>query len=400
MTRRLFGTLCGLVFLVNLGRVGFAPLVPTIGAEFAVSTAVVGSVTTLVWVGSALPRIPVGYLLTKVPRHHVVLGSGVALAGAAAFTGSAESIRALQAGALLIGLASGAYFVAAVPLVAELFPGARGRAIGIHGAASQLAAVLAPGIVVAVLYVAGWSGVFHLLAMAALAVTAVLVVVVRRNPLPESAGADRDFRSALDYWPLILVGVVVVAAPGFVWQGVFNFYVTYLVGTKGVSETLANGLLTVVFAAGLPAFWFGGRLADRLPHVPYLLGIMVSFAVALGALVVAEGAIALVGVTVLLGATIHAMFPAIDTFMLESLPADNRASAYAVFSGFAMFLEATGSGAVGFAAERASFDAAFVAGAVGVVAVAVVLGVLHIAGRLPGGATAAGAGGAVAPRDE
>lgn len=390
MTRRLFGTLCGLVFLVNLGRVGFAPLVPTISAEFAASTAVVGSVTTLVWVGSALPRIPVGYLLTRVPRHHVVLGSGVALAAAAVFTGSADSVRALQVGALCLGLASGAYFVAAVPLIAELFPSGRGRAIGIHGTASQLAAVVAPGVVVAVLLVAGWGAVFHLLAVGAMIVTAILFVVIRRNPLPESAGADRNFRSALAFWPLILVGVAVVAVPGFVWQGVFNFYITYLIGVKSVSEPVANALLTVIFAAGLPAFWFGGRLADRLPHIPYLLGIMVSFAAALVVLVVAEGVVALVAVTVLLGVVIHALFPAIDTFMLESLPADNRASVYAVFSGVAMFLEATGSGAVGFAADRASFDAAFVVGAAGIVVVAGIVGAIHAAGRLPGGTRSRG----------
>jgi len=385
MTRRAFGTLCGLVFLVNLGRVAFAPLVPTIGSEFDASPAVVGSVTTLVWVGSALPRIPVGYLLTRVPRHYVVLGSGVALAAAAVLTGSADSIRTLQIGALVIGLASGAYFVAAVPLVAELFPSGRGRAIGIHGAASQLAAVVAPGVVLGVLLVAGWGDVFRLLAAAALAVTAVLVVVLRRNPLPASAGADRDIRSVLSHWRVILLVIVVVAVPGFVWQGVFNFYVTYLTGTKGVSGAFANALLTVVFAAGLPAFWFGGQLADRLPQIPYLLGILVSFGTAVGVLVVVESAVGLVAATVLVGLVIHAVFPAADTFLLDSLPADNRASAYAFFSGIALLVESTGSGALGFAAERVGFDAALVAGAAGVLGVAGVLGAVHAGVGLPGG---------------
>lgn len=385
MTRRTFGTLCGLVFLINLGRVAFAPLVPTIGSEFGASPAVVGSVTTLVWLGSALPRIPVGYLLTRVPRHYVVLGSGLVLAAAATFTGSAESIRALRIGALSIGLASGAYFVAAVPLVAELFPSGRGRAIGIHGAASQLAAVIAPGVVVGILLVSGWGDVFRLLAVGALAVTAVLFVVLRRDPLPASAGADRDFRSALSHWRVILLVIVVVAAPGFVWQGVFNFYVTYLTGTKGLSTPFANSLLTVVFAAGLPAFWFGGQLADRLPQIPYLLGILVSFAGSLLGLVVAESAVTIVAATVAIGFVAHAMFPAADTFLLDSLPADNRASAYAVFSGIALLFESTGSGALGVAAERAGFDAAFVAGGLGVLAVAVVLGTLHAGRGLPGG---------------
>ena len=384
MTRRAFGTLCGLVFLVNLGRVAFAPLVPTIGSEFDASPAVVGSVTTLVWVGSALPRIPVGYLLTRVPRHYVVLGSGVALAAAAVLTGSADSIRTLQIGALVIGLASGAYFVAAVPLVAELFPSGRGRAIGIHGAASQLAAVVAPGVVLGVLLVAGWGDVFRLLAAAALAVTAVLVVVLRRNPLPASAGADRDIRSVLSHWRVILLVIVVVAVPGFVWQGVFNFYVTYLTTVKGVSGGLANGLLTVVFAAGLPAFWFGGQLADRLPHVPYLIGILVSFAAALGLLVAVESVPALVVATALLGVVVHAMFPAADTFLLDSLPADVRGSAYAVFSGVALLLESAGSGALGLAVERVAFDTAFLGGAAAVLALAVGLVVVAASRGLPG----------------
>ena len=394
MTRRVFAGLCGLAFLVNFGRVGFAPLVPTLGAEFAASPAVVGTVTTLVWVGSAIPRIPVGYLLTRVPRHSVVVAAGVALALAAAATGSAETVNQLRVGALCLGLASGAYFVAAVPLVAELFPSSRGRAIGVHGAASQLAAVLAPGIVVAVLLVAGWGAVFRLLAVGALVATAVLVVAVREDPLPSGAGADRDFRSALRHWPVILVGVVLVGTPAFVWQGVFNFYVSYLVGTKALSPGPANALLTVVFAAGLPAFWFGGRLADRLPHVPYLLGILCAFALALAGLVLAEGVAALAAVTVLLGVVIHALFPAIDTFMLESLPADVRASGYAVFSGAAMGVEATGSGVVGVAAETVGFDAAFAAGAVGVLLVAGAVGGVYRSGRLPGGTREPATGGA------
>ena len=384
MTRQAFGTLCGLVFLVNLGRVSFAPLVPTIGTTFDASPAVVGSVTTLVWVGSALPRIPVGYLLTRVPRHYVVLGSGVALALAAAFTSGAGSIRALQVGAFVIGLSSGAYFVAAVPLVAELFPTGRGRAIGIHGAASQLAAVVAPGVVVAVLVVAGWNDVFRLLAVAALCVTAVLLAVLRRHPLPESAGADRNFRAALAHWQIVFLVVVIVAAPGFVWQGVFNFYVTYLTTVKGIPGELANGLLTVVFAAGLPAFWFGGQLADRLPHVPYLIGILVSFATALGLLVVVESVPALVVATALLGVVVHAMFPAADTFLLDSLPADVRGSAYAVFSGVALLLESTGSGVLGFAVERITFDTAFLGGATAVFALAVGLVVVAASRGLPG----------------
>jgi hypothetical protein len=101
--------------------------------------------------------------------------------------------------------------------------------------------------------------------------------------------------------------------------------------------------------------------------------------------VVVESAVALVAATVLLGLVIHAVFPAADTFLLDSLPADNRASAYALFSGVALLVESTGSGALGFAAERVGFDAALVVGAAGVLGVAGVLAAVHAGVGLPGG---------------
>src|SRR6056297_2605782 len=150
--RSLFVSLNSMVFLVNFARLVFAPLVEPLKAAFTVGDATVGLIATLAWLGSALPRIPTGYLLTRVPRHHVVL------AVAAGFTAVAESIAVLGLGAFLMGLASGAYFIAANPLVSELYPERVGRALGIHGTASQTAAVAAPLFVGAVLAQTGVDG--------------------------------------------------------------------------------------------------------------------------------------------------------------------------------------------------------------------------------------------------
>ncbi|MFC6726220.1 MFS transporter, partial [Halobium palmae] len=64
---RLFGTLCSLALLVNLARVMFAPMVDEIIDVFGVGEATVGLLVTLVWVGSAVPRLPTGWLLTRLP---------------------------------------------------------------------------------------------------------------------------------------------------------------------------------------------------------------------------------------------------------------------------------------------------------------------------------------------
>ena len=87
---RLFGTLCAAVFLVNMARVVFAPLLSEFIAVFDMTAGTAGLLATSVWMGSALLRVPTGWLLTRVRRHHVVLASGGLLTVASAFVATAD----------------------------------------------------------------------------------------------------------------------------------------------------------------------------------------------------------------------------------------------------------------------------------------------------------------------
>lgn len=341
--------MCGLVFLVNLGRIVYAPLLETFRVEFAATAGEVGLLATLAWIGSASLRFPTGYLLTKVPRHWVVLSTGLVLAGGSVIAANADGLRELYVGALAMGVASGMYFVSANPLVSELFPERVGRAIGVHGMSMQLAAVSAPAFVTVVFAVAAWPVadwrvVFLSIAVLSVLATAVFTVMALRHELPRSGHTDRALLAALRvHWPLILTGVAIVGVTGLVWNGVFNLYVTYLVDTRGLGASTSRNLLTVVFAAGVPAFVVSGRLADRLPFVPYLLTIVATFSACLVALTMVRGLPAIALVSVALGYVIHSLFPAIDTYLLSSFNDAYRGSAYALFSGTMMPIQATGS---------------------------------------------------------
>jgi predicted MFS family arabinose efflux permease len=379
--------MCSLVFLVNLARVVFAPLLDPLTVAFDLTESTAGLIATLAWLGSATPRIPTGYLLTRVERHRVVLGTGAVLTVAAALTAFANSVLTLGIGAFLMGLASGAYFIAANPLVSELYPQRVGRVLGVHGTANQLAAVVAPLFVGAVLLTGSWRGVFAITAIVAAAATAVFYWTARKTEMPAAGTEDRALLvAARRQWPIILSGVAILGATGFVWNGLFNFYVKYVTATKGVDAATARNLLTVVFAAGVPAFWVTGRLADRLPHVPLMLGILGGFVATLFALTVAQGLAALVAVTVVMGYVIHSLFPALDTYLLDSLPDENRASAYSVYSGAMMIVQATGSVVVGSLIDVGfAYDAVFRAFGGGLVAILAVLLVLWATDRLPKG---------------
>ncbi len=376
-----------MVFLVNLARVLFAPLVQPAAADFDVTAASLGIVTSAAWLGSAAPRLPTGYLLTRVPRHHVTAATGGLLVCSSLFTAVAGSVTQLTAGAFLMGLSSGSYFIAANPLVSELFPDSVGSAIGIHGMSSQLAAVGAPLAVSAVLFVGDWRLIFYCVAGAAALATMFLMWASRQTTLPSAGSADRSIRAAgRAQWPIILTGIAVIGAAGFLWNGLFNLYGDYLDVAKGIDPGTARLLLSGMFAAGVPAFFITGKLADEVPNVPLLLSIVGSFVVCVIALTVVEGVVLVGGVSLLLGYAIHSLFPAVDTYMLSSLPDHHRGSAYALFSASMMFVQSLGSGTVGLVVvEGVSYTVAFQTLAVLVGVVVAVLFALYRAGRLPAG---------------
>ncbi|QGN07521.1 MFS transporter [Halorhabdus sp. CBA1104] len=373
-----------MVLLVNLGRVVFAPLLDPLRQQFGTSAAAVGLLATLAWLGSALSRLPTGYLLTRYPRQQVILGTGLLLTVAAVVAATALDVWMLMLGAFLLGLSSGTYFIAANPLVSELFPDRVGLALGLHGTASQVAAVGAPLLVTATLALGRWRRTFQLLAILAVLATIAFYLAARRNELPAAGSEDRDLSAAVVHqWRIVLVGVVVVGFAGFVWQGLFNFYVTFL-KTLEYSGATARLLLTVVFAAGLPAFAFTGWLADHVSPLRLLVAIFAAFGVSVFALTLPLGPAWLIGTSVLMGYVIHSLFPVADTYLLGSLPDRHRASAYSAYSATMMMVQAAGSWVVGLLRDAAiPFPVIYRAFAIGLVACAVALFGLYRLGKLP-----------------
>lgn len=377
-----------------------APLVSVFIVTFGVGEGTAGLVATAVWYGSAAPRIPTGYLLTKVSRLTVVLSAGIVLAIGATAAAVASSIPLLILGAGMAGLASGLYFVTGNTMVSELFPERVGRMIGIHGTASQVAAAAAAPIVTLaigatidwspVLTALGlpadepWRMVFVAIAVGGLTITAVTFVLSRGVDLPDAGAADRDLLGAARAeWRTILLGVAIMGVLGFAWQGMFNFYQLFM-ESRGVPAGIARNSLTLVFVMGVPAFAISGSLADRLPQPQYMLGVAGSFVVLVFALTTAQSTVALLGISAVLGYTVHSLFPAMDTYMLSSFPDEHRGSAYAVFSGVMMLVQAPGSWVVGSLAEAGvPYVTAFRGLAAIVGGVVIVLTIMQRTGRLP-----------------
>ncbi|MFB6119674.1 MAG: MFS transporter [Halobacteriaceae archaeon] len=385
---QVFATICLFAYLVNFSRVAFAPLVRPFQEIFHVGAGTAGFVATTVWIGSAASRLPTGFLLTRVDRQRAIVGMGLFMAAAASATAVAPTITLVTVGAFLIGTASGVFYIAANPLVSELYPSRVGWAVGIRAMSAQIAAVSAPFVVGLALVHAEWETVFFGIAGTAVVATALLSFAAGRTEMPEAGAEDKDLIGAVRrQWRLILTGIAILGVTGFVWQGTFNFYDTYLTSVKQFSDSTSRGLLMLLFAAGVPAMFFSGRLADRFRTVPLMFSILGLFTVLLASLTFLHGVWAVAALSVVLGLVIHSLFPVIDTYMLASLPDDNRASAYAVYSATMMLMQAPGSVVFGLLVEHGiAFDTVFRGSALSVAFVLAVLVVLFRDGRLPAGA--------------
>lgn len=103
----------------------------------------------------------------------------------------------------------------------------------------------------------------------------------------------------------------------------------------------------------------------------------------------ATGTLAFTAVSVALGFAFHSTIPAVDTYLLGSLPDADRASAYAVYSGLMMVVQAMGSSVVGVLADAGvGYDAIFGGVLVLPLVVLISLLVLYADGRVPAGARA------------
>lgn len=370
---------------MNLARVIFAPLIQPAATTFNVTPASLGVVTSAAWLGSAAPRLPTGYLLTRFSRHNVILSAGSLLAIASGLTAFSTSVVELTAGAFVIGIASGVYFIAANPLLSELFTERVGQVIGLHGSANQVAAVIAPLVLSLLLLFTGWRSVFFVISGGIVVSTIIFFRIARKTKLPYRGEEDRSLWIAgRAQWRLILTGFVFVGAVSFLWNGLFNLYGDYLTVVKGIDPATGRILLSVLFAAGVPAFFISGKLADITAEVPLLLTIISSFAICVLILTFVQGILSIVVISILLGFIIHSLFPAVDTYLLSTFPDRHRASAYAIYSACMMIAQGLGSSVIGLTvASGISYTLVFRGLAIGIGILTVCLFIIYVYGYLP-----------------
>lgn len=217
-------------FVSYLFRVVNAVIAPDLAADLRIGPADLGLLTSVYFVAFAAFQLPLGVLLDRFgPRR--VEGSLLAFAAAGAFVfGAAAGLWGLSAGRALIGLGVSAGYMAAIKAYTLWFPPRLWPRInGLHLAAGGFGALTATLPLEFAVGIAGWRGVFKMLAvLSALAALAILLSVPeRRRATPQTragspvAGIAEVFTSPL-FWrvtPLTVASQVAFMSIHGLWSG-------------------------------------------------------------------------------------------------------------------------------------------------------------------------------------
>ncbi|WP_248516519.1 MFS transporter [Salinarchaeum laminariae] len=379
-------------FLAKLLRYAFPPLLETLGAEYDVSTAALGSAFTAFMLVYAAVQFPSGVLADRIgPVRVLVAGALIAAVGAFAVVVSGPFL-ALVGAMIFLGLGTGAHKTVAIGLLTRVYPARSGRALGVHDTFGTFGGVLAPAIVAMLLAssVGDWRALFLVGGgVAVLLAGATAVRVPRHLHGADSAAGDPSDDHPSDgtstepadgtaHGP----GLAAYAAPfrdpgvagfvaltlcfSFAYSGVVAFLPLYLARVAGASTTTASLLYGLLFAVSVVQLGTG-ELSDRVGRLSVILATIGLATVALVALVLVpdvgpEIAGVPMGTAVVVaafGIGSHGFRPVRAAHLESILPEALAGGGLGAVRTALMGAAAVSPAVVGIVADSASFRAAF-----------------------------------------
>jgi MFS family permease len=360
--------------------VGLTPIQAALGTDRS-AVALAGA---LVWVGTGLGGIMMGWLADRVGIRFTVLIGAVMMAAGLAIS-AAGGVWALDIGhGLLIGLlGNGAIFAPLVIYVTRWFDRRRGSALALISSGQYIAGVVWPPIFERGIALCGWR--FTMLAYSVVVIAVILpltLVCLRPSPEPPAlhvrAGRVGERASVLGLPPNLVQVLICVAAffccvPMAVPSGHLVAFCTDL----GIAPTHGAAMLSVLLACAFLSRQFWGMLADRIGGLRAVMVGSACQAVAIGAFLLTQNEAGLFAVAAAFGLGFSGIIPSYVVAIRELFPSSEAAWRVPTFFFLGMSGMAFGSWLAGELYDQFGFYApAFGIGAIFNLANLVVIGFL------------------------
>lgn len=308
--------------------VGLKPIQDALGTD----RSVVALAGALVWVGTGLGGIMMGWLADRIGIRSTVLIGAVMMAAGLAVS-STGSVWALFVGhGLLIGLVgNGAIYAPLVVYVSRWFDRRRGSALALISSGQYIAGIVWPAVFERGIAQYGWRLTMLSYSAVVLAVILPLTLLFLR-PSPEAHAVhalSRDPRRGAPVlgMPANLVQVLICVAAFFccIPMAVPNAHLVAFCSDIGIPPAHGAAMLSVLLACAFLSRQFWGMLADRYGGLRAVMAGSACQAVAIGCFLLTQNEVGLFAVSAAFGLGFSGIIPSYVVAIRELFPSSEAA---------------------------------------------------------------------------
>ncbi|UTF55677.1 MFS transporter [Natronosalvus rutilus] len=342
------------------GRFALSPLLPTITDSLNISSFAAGIAMTMMFGFTAIVRYPGGQLSDQLSRKTVLVVGLVITTGGFTILTMVWNYSTFLLAIIGVGVGIGLYSTAVIAWLSDLFTSKQGQALGINNSSIYFAGILGAGLGNVAIASESWRSAF-------LPIVFVLCILLPalhywnyeqyQISRPEFDIRDTVFRllQSAQVRRMLVVGTLF----GTAWQGVITFLPMFLQAEKAISATFANNLFALLFLVGAGSNLLTGRISDLYP-VPYIVAVVAGItSVGLVMVIFVETIVLIIFSICILGAGLAAIWPALQSYMVDLFPEETKGGDYGAFSAGYVGLASLGPSIVGFISDKFDFTVAF-----------------------------------------
>lgn len=323
------------MLIYEIGHGAVMPVIALVALEAGASTAVAGLMLSAIGIGTILGDLPAAWLANRIGEKWAMLAAMLVTAGAMLACLLTESVVALAAALLVMGVCAATIFLARQSYVADVVAvHHRARTMSTLGGVFRIGLFIGPFVGAAVIAVWGTRAAFAVAVVASVAAAVILLFA----PTAEGSGSRNGghhgpvgvremFRRHRQLFVTLGLAVAAVGALRAARQAVIPLWAEHI-GLDAATTSLIFGVANFVDMA---LFYPSGHVMDKLGRLWVAIPCVLVLGVGTMALPLSTGAVSLGVVAVVMSIGNGIGSGIIMTLGADVAPEDDRTSFLAIF---------------------------------------------------------------------
>ncbi|WP_097866848.1 Cmx/CmrA family chloramphenicol efflux MFS transporter [Streptomyces sp. rh34] len=298
------------LFAMGSAEFLLAGVLPDIADDLNISLSSAGALISAFAIGVVIGGPPLAVLTLRWPRRTTLVVSQVVFALAVGIGILTDNFTVLMVTRFLAGLAyAGFWAVAAVTAIGLVTPDRTARASGVVVSGLSIAMVGGGPAGALLSHFTGWRGGFWAVVVLTLIGAISTAIAVPATRAAEEPSVRRELRTMRQpqLWVVYAATLLSTAA----YMITYNYLAAFLTDTTGIDSVWVPPILVLFGVGAFVGISVGGRIADGRPHHALLIGAGGILVTSILLALLAESAISVVVLVLLLGVAGFVLNPAI-----------------------------------------------------------------------------------------